>query len=158
MLLKSTPSAYYNHIYPSRGPKTAAACSVSDYQQHCKCVFELPAAIPQEIILNPNPDLVPFLPTSIQAALRWPCKGNKSPGSSPLPMQLIKHLHTRNNETIFNLFRKVTTGGMQAAWNISKLTPVFKKGDKTLAANYRPVSIMGPMAKPFATYLNEALE
>ena len=31
MLLKSNPSTYYNHIYPNRGPKAAAACSVGDY-------------------------------------------------------------------------------------------------------------------------------
>ena len=35
---------------------------------------------------------------------------------------------------------------------------MFKKGDKTLAANYRPVSVMGPIAKLYVTYLNLELE
>ena len=157
MLLKSNPSTYYNHIYPNRGPKAAAACSVGDYWQHYKRVFELLAVIPQEIVPNPDPDLLPFSPSHIWAALGWPYKGNKSPGPSPLPTQLIKHLHTRNDEAISNLFRKVTTGGILAAWNVSKLISVFK-GDTTLASNYRPVSIMGPMAKLFATCLNRELE
>ena len=120
-------------------------------------MFELSAAILQDIVPNSNPDHLPFSPTSIQAALGQPYKGNISPGPSPLPTQLIRHLHTRNNEAISNLFRKVTTGGILAAWNVSKIIPVFK-GDTTLASNYRPVSIMGLMAKLFATCLNEALE
>ena len=158
MLLKSSPSSYYDHIYPNRGPKAAAACSVGDYWQHCKRVFELLTVTPQEIIPNPDPDLLPFLLSNIRAALGWPDKGNKSPGPSPLPMHLIKHLHTRNNSAISYLLRKVMIGGIPAAWNISRLTPIFKQSDKTLASNYRPVSVVGPMAKLFARCLNKALE
>ena len=33
-----------------------------------------------------------------------------------------------------------------------------QKGDKTLAANYRPVSVMGPIAKLYATCINLELE
>ena len=43
-------------------------------------------------------------------------------------------------------------------WNMIRVTPVFKKGDKALAANYRPVSVMGPIAKLYATCLNLELE
>ena len=35
---------------------------------------------------------------------------------------------------------------------------MFKKGDKTLAANYRPVSVMGPIVKLYATCINLELE
>ena len=48
--------------------------------------------------------------------------------------------------------------GIPEQWNTSRVTPVFKKGDKTLAANYRPVSIMGPITKLYATCLNLELE
>ena len=132
MLLKSSPSSYYNHIYPNRGPKAAAVCSVGDYRQHCKHVFEVPAVIPQKIIPSPDPDLLPFLSFNIRAALGWPYEGNKSPGPSPFPMQLVKYLYTRHDVAISNLFRKVTTGGIPAAWNISRLTLIFKQGVETL--------------------------
>ena len=35
---------------------------------------------------------------------------------------------------------------------------MFKKGNKTLAANYRPVSVMGPIAKLYATCINLELK
>ena len=35
---------------------------------------------------------------------------------------------------------------------------MFKKGNKTLAANYRPVSVMGPTAKLYMTCINLELE
>ena len=43
-------------------------------------------------------------------------------------------------------------------WNMTRVTPVFKKGDKTIAANCRPVSVMGPIAKLYATCINLELE
>ena len=43
-------------------------------------------------------------------------------------------------------------------WNMSRVTPVFKKGDKALAANYRPVSVMGPIVKLYATCINLEFE
>ena len=35
---------------------------------------------------------------------------------------------------------------------------MYKKGDKAVAANYRLVSVLGPLAKLFAAYLNGELE
>ena len=48
--------------------------------------------------------------------------------------------------------------GILEQWNTSRVTPVFKKGDKTLAANYQPVSVLGPIAKLYATCINLELE
>ena len=48
--------------------------------------------------------------------------------------------------------------GILEQWNTSRVTPMFKKGDKTLAANYQPVSVMGPIAKLYATRINLELE
>ena len=73
-------------------------------------------------------------------------------------MQLVKHLHAWNGDTISNLFHAVTIRGIPAARNTLKLTAVFKKGDKTIASNYRPVGVMGPIAKLYATCLTGALE
>ena len=41
---------------------------------------------------------------------------------------------------------------------MSMVTPVFKNGNKTLAANYRPVSVVGPIAKLYVTCINLELE
>ena len=52
----------------------------------------------------------------------------------------------------------MTERGIPKQWNTSRVTPVFKKGDKTLAANYQPVSVLGPIAKLYATCINLELE
>ena len=41
---------------------------------------------------------------------------------------------------------------------MAKLTLVYKKGDKAVTANYRPVSVLGPLAKLFVACLNGELE
>ena len=48
--------------------------------------------------------------------------------------------------------------GIPEQWNISRVTPVLEKGNKTLAANYRPVSVMGSLSKLYATCLNLEME
>ena len=37
--------------------------------------------------------------------------------------------------------RSLQTGKLPAAWTKANVMPVFKKGDKSLAANYRPISL-----------------
>ena len=48
--------------------------------------------------------------------------------------------------------------GILEQWNTSRVTLVFRKGDKTLVANYQPVSVLGPIAKLYATCINLELE
>ena len=56
------------------------------------------------------------------------------------------------------MFMAIATLGMPEQWNRTRITPVHKKGTREDAANYRPVSVMGPLAKLFAACLNWALE
>ena len=49
-LLKTNPTKYYNIIDPSHGPKQAAACSMEDWEWHCKMATDLLARAPQPII------------------------------------------------------------------------------------------------------------
>ena len=157
-LLKQDPTAFFDTIYPSRGPKPQAGCSVAAWEAHCRNVFELPATPPSEIMPVPDPDHLPFTASSIRAALGGCYKGNKSSGPSPVPTQLVKHLHGKNDETLAAFFAHVATTQLPTAWNTVRVTPVHKKGDKSHACNYRPVSVLGPVAKLFATCLSMLLE
>ena len=56
------------------------------------------------------------------------------------------------------MFTAIATLGMPEQWNRTRITPVHKKGSREDAANYCPVSVMGPLAKLFAAYLNWELE
>ena len=131
-----------------------AGCTPRAYRDHCKRVFKLLAQPQAQVLDNPDPSKLPLSADCIRSALEGPFKGNKSSGPSPLLSQLLKHLHVRNNQAISTLFHNVTISALPSQWNTTWLTTVFKKGDKLLASNYRPISIMGPFAKLYATCLN----
>ena len=95
---------------------------------------------------------------AIRHALVTAYKGNKSSGPSALPSQLVKHLHMGNDESLATMFQAVASIGIPPEWNLTRITPVHKKGPKQDAANYRPVSVMGPLAKLFSSCLNLDLE
>lgn len=57
--------------------------------------------------------------------------------------------------SIFNL--AVRTSTFPTCWKISRITPVFKKGDKGDIYNYRPISILPNCAKVFEQLLYERL-
>ena len=128
LLLKTSPSTFYDHIYPSRGPKTVAGCTPRAHRDHCKRVFELPAQPPAQMLCKPDPSNLPLSADCIRGALEGPFKGNKSSGPSPLPSQLVKYLHARNDQAISTLFHKVTISTLLSQWNTTRLTPVFQKG------------------------------
>ena len=120
-----------------------AGCTPVAYREHCKQVFELPAAAPSETIPNTNPTRQPFLPDCIREVLDTSYKGNKSSGPNHVPTQMIKHLHARNNSSLSRLFHRVTREGIPDYWNTARLIPVYKKDNKAVAVNYRPVSVLG---------------
>jgi hypothetical protein len=66
--------------------------------------------------------------------------------SAPGPDNIHPHLmrETKNEMAIpLNvIFRKsLDTGQAPSDWRTARVTPIFKKGIKTLASNYRPVSL-----------------
>lgn len=156
--MKRDPKLYFDTIYPSRGPKPAAGCTVADWEAHCKRVFTVPTEPPPPIIETPNPQNLPFSTDQIRSALDTSFKGHKSSGPSLLPSQLVKYLHKGNDKALSDMFNKVSTTKLPAKWNVVRVTPVHKKGDKTTAKNYRPVSVMGPLAKLYATCVNTSLD
>ena len=40
---------------------------------------------------------------------------------------------------------------------IAKVTPIFKKGDKQIITNYRPISVLPVISKSFETVIHEQL-
>ena len=94
-------------IHPNMGPKVVAGCTPGAYREHCKPVFELPAAAPPEIISDPDPTHLPFSSDCIHDVLDTMYKGNKSTGPSLVLTQMIKHLHSRNDSSLSRLFHSV---------------------------------------------------
>ena len=69
-------------------------------------------------------------------------KPGKAAGPDKLKPLLLRELREEIAPIIQIIFdRSLKTGKLPADWMKAKVMPVFKKGDKSLAANYRPISL-----------------
>ena len=69
-------------------------------------------------------------------------KPGKAAGPDKLKPLLLRELREEIAPIIQIIFdRSLKTGKLPADWMKANIMPVFKKGDKSLAANYRPISL-----------------
>ena len=68
-------------------------------------------------------------------------------GISNIVLKSIKNEMAKPLTLIINQMLK--TGIFPNAFKKSKITPLFKKGDSSLVANYRPISLLPTMSKIF---------
>ena len=67
---------------------------------------------------------------------------SKASGPDQIPCKLLRELHVELAPVFTILFQNsYDSGQIPAVWKAAWITPVFKKGDKCVAANYRPVSL-----------------
>ena len=67
---------------------------------------------------------------------------SKASGPDQIPCRLLHELHVELAPVFTVLFTKsYNTGTLPEVWKSAWITPVFKKGSKSEAANYRPVSL-----------------
>ena len=58
-----------------------------------------------------------------------------------------------------NLFNLIfTSGNFPAAWRLSSLTPIHKKGDKSVPKNYRGIAVSSILCKLFCLVLYNRLD
>ena len=69
-------------------------------------------------------------------------KPNKVPGPDQLHLQVIKNCASSLTRPLFLLFTHSLDSGMVPDdWKWANATPVFKKGSKIIANNYRPILV-----------------
>ena len=64
----------------------------------------------------------------------------------------------RNYGAILTMFKAIASTLLPLSWNMTRITPVHKKGVTSLVENYQPISLMGPIAKLFSACMNMELE
>lgn len=75
---------------------------------------------------------------------------NKAPGPDGLTPYILKMFADTLAPALTHIFNKsLTTGALPLDWLTANITPIYKKGDRTAAANYRPVSLTPICCKVF---------
>ena len=67
---------------------------------------------------------------------------SKALGPDELHPRVLKELATELGPIFGHLFQQsIDSGDIPKEWTLANISPLFKKGDRSLACNYRPVSL-----------------
>jgi hypothetical protein len=83
---------------------------------------------------------------------------NKSPGPDNIHPRVMKECAVELSGPLFTLFRaSLNEEVLPQAWKEGNITPIFKKGSRSEASNYRPVSLTSVCCKIFEKIIRNAL-
>ncbi|KAA5608736.1 reverse transcriptase family protein, partial [Pseudomonas aeruginosa] len=86
-------------------------------------------------------------------------KNNKAPGEDGITTELLKAGGTPVLKVLQKLFNSsLLDGKPPQAWNRGVVILFFKKGDKTLLKNYRPIALLSHVYKLFSRVITKRLE
>ena len=110
-----------------------------------------------EISLADTPEWPPVMPDEVRACIDQ-LKPRKAPGPDAIPPELLKTFPEWWASLLAALFTVINkTGLMPDSWTNAILVPVFKKGDRLLPSNYRPISLLSIVGKLYARLLSNKL-
>ena len=76
---------------------------------------------------------------------------SKALGPDELHPRVLKELAMEIGLVFAHLFQQsIDTGEIPTEWSLANICPLFKKGDRSLARNYRPVSLTCILCKLLA--------
>ena len=75
-------------------------------------------------------------------------KTNKSPDHDNIHVNVIRNLYNELKTLLMNVFNlSLNTGIFPDRMKVPKVTPIFKKGEKSCISNYRPISVLPCFSK-----------
>jgi hypothetical protein len=111
----------------------------------------------ESIYLSENNSALPFTINTVQQCIK-DLPTNKAPGIDHLKAEMFKPIDDILSTILFKLFGLCWKQGKTPTdWNIAQVVPIYKKGDPTDAANYRPISLISTLRKIFEFCLYPAL-
>lgn len=83
---------------------------------------------------------------------------NKTPGPDKISPRLLKEARNELLEPLTILFNKtLVVGKVPHEWKQANVTPIFKRGNKSLPANYRPISLTSVVCKLMETLIRDKI-
>ena len=85
-------------------------------------------------------------------------KTNKSPGPDTIYPRVLKEAKNEMIKPLTTLFNtSLQSGTVPVDWKLANVTPIFKKGSKSLPSNYRPISLTSVVCKMLETLIRDKL-
>lgn len=117
-----------------------------------------PQLHPEDVLSNCNNFTIPNVSEEDLLKIMSKLSNKTTSGDDQLPSFLIKdckYVFVDPLQTIINL--AITTKTFPVRWKIARITPVFKKGDKSLLENYRPIALLNNFAKLFEQIIYQCI-
>ncbi|VDI69371.1 Hypothetical predicted protein [Mytilus galloprovincialis] len=90
----------------------------------------------------------------------WKCIHSLNPSQQEKPYELLNEdgVKTNNVSDICNVFNKIIdTSTLPSVLKNARVTPVFKAGEKFMATNYRPISVLPVLSKLLEKHVSKHL-
>ena len=98
--------------------------------------------LPQEPSTNIPPMSDIIITTEGVAKLLHGLNPNKATGPDDIPARILQIAANELAPALQIIFQKsLDTGKLPLSWSQANIAPIFKKGDRSLAVNYRPISL-----------------
>lgn len=83
---------------------------------------------------------------------------NKAPGADGIPNEVWKNCTMRFKQIILKCFNEIFEGKQfHRSWAEIIIQPIYKKGDRDIPKNYRPISLLNTSLKLYTQLLNNRL-
>jgi len=83
---------------------------------------------------------------------------NKSTGPDGAAPRILKELYRELSDPLYDMYRQsLDTGKLPTSWKTGLVSPIFKKGNRHQAKNYRPVSLTSVVCKTLESIIRDHL-